>query len=211
MRSWPLATQIGALMPRSYCSATAKWVGLVITTVALGTAAIMRLRMRETRSWRILALIFGSPSCSLNSSLHLAQRHLLPLEPLAVLEQVVGRRDQGEDRHHRAEQLQRQRAGERRDRGRIGRDQAFEPLARRPHQQGQDRADHRELDEALDEIGQRLLGEQPLGAGERRDLRQLRRRAPRPTTPGGAGSRCRRSRRAPAAGTGSRSPRASRG
>jgi len=37
-------------MPRSRRSATAKWVGLVMTTVALGTAAIMRLRARAARS-----------------------------------------------------------------------------------------------------------------------------------------------------------------
>ena len=46
----PLATQIGAFMPRSYCSATAKWVGLVMTTVAFGTAAIMRFFIRACRS-----------------------------------------------------------------------------------------------------------------------------------------------------------------
>ena len=46
MASMPLATQIGAFMPRSHFSATAKCVGLVMTTVALGTAAIMRFLMR---------------------------------------------------------------------------------------------------------------------------------------------------------------------
>jgi hypothetical protein len=34
-------------MSRSYLSATAKCVGLVMTTVASGTAAIMRLRLRS--------------------------------------------------------------------------------------------------------------------------------------------------------------------
>ena len=44
----PLATQTGAaILPDSYLSATAEWVGFMITTVAVGTAAIMRLRERS--------------------------------------------------------------------------------------------------------------------------------------------------------------------
>ena len=61
--------------------------------------------------------------------LDLAQRHLLPLEPLPVLEQVVGGGDQAQDRDHGAEQLERQRSGQRQDRRRIDRDQPFEPVA----------------------------------------------------------------------------------
>ena len=37
--------------------------------------------------------------------LHLLQRHLLPLEPLPVLEEIIGDRDQREHRHHRAQQI----------------------------------------------------------------------------------------------------------
>ena len=37
-------------------------------TEAFGTAAIMRLRMRLWRNWRILPLTVGSPSVCLNSS-----------------------------------------------------------------------------------------------------------------------------------------------
>jgi hypothetical protein len=66
--STPLARQSGAPMPGSYCSATAKWVGLVMITVALGTAAIMRLRTRWARIWRSFALTSGLPSEFLYSS-----------------------------------------------------------------------------------------------------------------------------------------------
>ena len=46
--STPLATQTGAaILPLSYLSATAKWVGFMITTVACGTAAIMRFLERS--------------------------------------------------------------------------------------------------------------------------------------------------------------------
>ncbi len=51
----------------SYFSATAKCVGLVTTTSALGTSAIMR-RRAISRCWlRMRALTCGSPSISLNS------------------------------------------------------------------------------------------------------------------------------------------------
>ena len=63
-----MATHIGAFMPASYLSATAKWVGFATTTVAVGTAAIMRLRDRSCRMRRMRPLICGSPSCCLCSS-----------------------------------------------------------------------------------------------------------------------------------------------
>jgi hypothetical protein len=50
----PLAVTLGALIvAESYSIATATWSGLVITTFALGTAAIIRARL----SWRILFII----------------------------------------------------------------------------------------------------------------------------------------------------------
>ena len=106
--------------------------------------------------------------------LHLAQRHFLPLVPLPVLEQVVGGGDEGEDRDHRAQHVERKRARERERAENVGLHQAFEPMALRPQQREHHRADHHDLDQALGEIGQRLLGEQPLQAGKRRNLAQLR-------------------------------------
>jgi hypothetical protein len=47
----PLATTTGApIAPLSYFRATAKWVGLVTTTSALGTSDIIRLRA-ISRCW----------------------------------------------------------------------------------------------------------------------------------------------------------------
>ncbi len=99
MRSMPLATQTGACMPASYFSATAKCVGLVTTTVALGTFAIIRLRERSRRSCLILPLISGLPSDLLELSPELLRRHLLAGVPALVLVDVVGQRDDRHDRH----------------------------------------------------------------------------------------------------------------
>ena len=67
-RSWDFWS--GTKTPRvgSYFSAMEKWVGLVMTTVADGTACIIRWRERLRPIWRIFPLILGSPSCSLCSS-----------------------------------------------------------------------------------------------------------------------------------------------
>ena len=64
-----LLQQIGAAMPGSYFSATAKWVGLVTTTVAFLTA--LSIRRRTIWRWiiRMRALICGEPSDALCSSL----------------------------------------------------------------------------------------------------------------------------------------------
>ena len=60
-------------------------------------------------NWRILALMCRIAFGLLELLLELAQRHLLPLVPLAVLEQVIGGRDDREHRHHRAEHVERER------------------------------------------------------------------------------------------------------
>src|SRR5579859_5237017 len=65
----PLATTTGAGMSFLYLSATATWVGLVTTTSALGTASNILRRAISLCSWRIRALIIGSPSDCLYSSL----------------------------------------------------------------------------------------------------------------------------------------------
>ncbi|MNU00149.1 hypothetical protein D3C72_2432030 [compost metagenome] len=66
----PLATQRGASMPlRSYFSAMAKWVGLVMTTVAFGTSLIMRRRAASRCKRRMRPFTIGSPSDCLDSSL----------------------------------------------------------------------------------------------------------------------------------------------
>ena len=92
--------------------------------------------------------------------------------------------------------------GERQHGRRVHRDQAVELVALRPQDHRHDRADQRELDQALDEIHQRDLGEQPLEAGPERDLGELRLEASADHT-----SRCctccRRSPRASAAANGS--------
>ena len=53
----PLATTRGArIVLASYCSATAKWVGFVITTSAFGTACIIRrCRVSVTISLKVTA------------------------------------------------------------------------------------------------------------------------------------------------------------
>ena len=50
IRSTPLATQTGAFMPRSY-SRDGEMRRIGDNTEALGTAAIMRFRMRVCRNW----------------------------------------------------------------------------------------------------------------------------------------------------------------
>jgi hypothetical protein len=58
---------------------------------------------------------------------------------------------------------------------------SVEPVALRPQHRCQDAADQRQLGEAFGEIEQRLLGEQPLRPGQRRDLREFwRQRLDRP-------------------------------
>ncbi|MDT4847934.1 hypothetical protein FQZ97_820110 [compost metagenome] len=69
-KSPPLASSTGAPpLSASYLSATAKCVGLVITTSACGTACIIRRSAISRCSWRIRPLTSGLPSLSLYSSL----------------------------------------------------------------------------------------------------------------------------------------------
>ena len=105
------------------------------------------------------------------------QRHLLFAEPAAVLEEIIGRRDNAEQRHHRAHQLERQHLRERQQRHRVGADQSFHSVLLGPHQRHHHGAEQQQLGDALGEIGQRLLREQPLEAGERRDLGEFRRQS----------------------------------
>ena len=62
------ATQTGAAMSLSYLSATAKWVGLVITTVAFFTSFSVQRRRISRRNRRIRPRISGFPSLFLFSS-----------------------------------------------------------------------------------------------------------------------------------------------
>ena len=65
-----MASITGALpLAGSYFSATAKWVGLVITTSASGTCCIIRRSAICRCNWRIFDLTSGLPSLSLYSSL----------------------------------------------------------------------------------------------------------------------------------------------
>ena len=64
----PFATTRGADLPGSYLRATAKWVGLTITTSASAIAPIMRLRLIASWRERRCDLISGSPSVLLFSS-----------------------------------------------------------------------------------------------------------------------------------------------
>ncbi|MNN43889.1 hypothetical protein D3C81_1581530 [compost metagenome] len=69
MKSLPLASSFGAPpASASYFSATAKCVGLVITTSAVGTACIIRRCAISRCIWRTLAFTSGLPSLSLYSS-----------------------------------------------------------------------------------------------------------------------------------------------
>ena len=116
--------------------------------------------------------------------LHLAERHLLALEPLPVLEQVVGSGDQEHDRNHHGQQFERQRTGQQQRAEDVGGNEALEPMALRPQQRHHDRTDHRELDQPLGEVGERLAGKQPLQSGQRRNFRKLRlQRIGRPNQP----------------------------
>ena len=113
--------------------------------------------------------------------LDLPQRHLLPFEPLPVLQQVVSDRDQREHRDHRTEQLQRQRFGGGEDGVRIEPHQGVEPRALRPQHRRHDRAERQHLEKSLGEVRCCLLTENPLGAGNHRNLAELRlQRLPRP-------------------------------
>jgi hypothetical protein len=59
----------------------------------------------------------------------------------------------------------------------VGPHQRFQPMPLPPYQRRSHAADHGELDKALDEVGKRLPGEQPLHAGAGGDFRQLRHQA----------------------------------
>jgi hypothetical protein len=62
------STSGAAVSPLTYRRATATWVGLVITTVARGTSAIIRRRARSSRSARNRCRMCGSPSLCFSSS-----------------------------------------------------------------------------------------------------------------------------------------------
>ena len=100
--STPFATQTGAaILPDSYLSATAKWVGLVITTVASGTAAIMRRRERSMRSLRMRALTAGSPSVCCHFFFHFLLAHAVALDEAVALQQIIEHRDHRENGQRR--------------------------------------------------------------------------------------------------------------
>src|SRR5580692_6597546 len=67
--STPFASTRGArIFMGSYFRATAKCVGLTITTSAVGTLCIIRRRARVCCIWRMRCLVSGRPSISLDSS-----------------------------------------------------------------------------------------------------------------------------------------------
>ena len=106
--------------------------------------------------------------------LHLAERHFLPLVPLAVLHQVIGGGDESQNGNHGAEDLERVTARQRERAQKIGLHQAFEAMALRPQQRHHDRPDHPDLDQPLEQVRQRLHGELPLQTRQRRNLVELR-------------------------------------
>ena len=106
--------------------------------------------------------------------LDLLQRHLLPLEPLPVLEEVIGDRDRGQHRHHRAHQLQCQIGGDAEDRRGIEHQERFQAMALGPQHRHHDRAERDQLEHALGEIRHRLLAEDALQPGAGRYLAELR-------------------------------------
>ena len=70
IRRWPLATILGArIVSESYLSATARWVGFVTTTSAVGTASIIRAKAIWRARRRRWAWMCGSPSDSRASRL----------------------------------------------------------------------------------------------------------------------------------------------
>ena len=83
-----------------------------MTTEAFGTAAISaHARLSQLAQLALDGRIaLGLPVLLLQ----FAQRHLVPLEPLPVLEQAIGGDDR-EDRHHGAEHVHGERARERQD------------------------------------------------------------------------------------------------
>jgi hypothetical protein len=100
--------------------------------------------------------------------LQLARRDFVRLEPLPVLEQVVGGGDDREDRHHSAEHVHGERARERQDQRRIGADEASEAVALRPQQGRHHRADDRELGETLAKFASACRPSVRSGFAERR-------------------------------------------
>ncbi len=116
----------------------------------------------------------GSPSELLELLLHLLQRHLLPLEPVPVLEEIIRDRDHREHRHRRTQQPHGEGIDHPHDRGRIDREHRLHAMALRPQQREHHAAEREQLEQALAEIGGRLLAENPLQAGRRRDLAETR-------------------------------------
>ena len=94
-----MATTLGAaIASRVYSSATAKWVGLVMTTVALGTAASMRRRDHLALHAADAALDLGVALEHLVLVLDFLLGHLQRLAQLVALEQVVRGGDRREAR-----------------------------------------------------------------------------------------------------------------
>jgi hypothetical protein len=135
---------------------------------------MMRLRIRVARNCRSFALDRRIALGLAELFLDFLQRHLLPLEPLSILKEVVGGGDHREDGDDRSEQLQRNRVDERQQHRRIGCNDGSHPVALRPQQRRHDAADHAQLGQPLGKIRQRLFGEQTSEAGHRRNSRQLR-------------------------------------
>ena len=107
--------------------------------------------------------------------LDLLQRHLLPLVPLPVLEEIVGDRDRGQHRHHSAHHLQRQIGGDVQDDVGVEPQERLQTKALRPQHGHHDGAERDQLENALDEIRRRLLAEDALESGPGRHLAELRR------------------------------------
>jgi len=85
-----------------------------------------------------------------------------------VLVKVIERRHDRERRDGSRQQFERQRLGERKHGGRIGRDHAVEAVPIGPQQPCHQRADQYQLEQPFGQIDQRLSGKKPLDAGGRR-------------------------------------------
>ena len=180
MRSWPLATTIGAaISPRRYSSATAKWVGLVTTTVAVLTACSMRRRAISRWMRRTRALISGLPSFASRFVADFLARHLQLREPAPALDAVVGAAEHDEREARPPEQASTAGPSRRAPTRPASCRRARAPGRRtRAHEHVADRADDGHADERLEQLGAGLRRLEPREAGRRAQPLPVRARAP---------------------------------
>jgi hypothetical protein len=92
---------------------------------------------------------------------------------LPVLEEKIRNRDHREDRHHRTHQVHRQTDDHPQQRRGIKPQHRLQAMPLRPQDRRHDAAKRQQLEQALGEIGERLLAEDALGAFQGRNLGEL--------------------------------------